>query len=244
MQKLLVKVRGPKEAVEAVRGGASIVDAEYPASALGTTYPLNILAIREKLRDSGFESVLVSTSIGDKPFDRALACQAALGMATAGADAIIFGLAELPLKAAAYLGDSLVRTVRKIYPEKIVIPAVFVDTDMQRYFDPFKDGIELLRAIKPDGLLLDIYNKLIDKGLLDYCRPSDLSLFAEECHSLGMQAWISGSISKGELSRLWPTGVDVIGVREAACTRKANGRLGEVKAEIVRELVSSAPKQP
>lgn len=122
MQKLLVKVSGPKEAIEAAGGGACIVDAEYPASILGTTYPLNILSIKEKLRVSGYEKVLVSTSIGEKPFDRALACQAALGVATAGADAVMFGLAELPVKAAAYLGDSLVRTVKKIYPEKIVIP--------------------------------------------------------------------------------------------------------------------------
>jgi len=31
------------------KGGARIADVEYPASALGTPYPLNILAVRERL---------------------------------------------------------------------------------------------------------------------------------------------------------------------------------------------------
>jgi len=46
-QRLLVSVRGPNEAVQAAKGGAQIADAEYPASALGTTYPLNITANNE-----------------------------------------------------------------------------------------------------------------------------------------------------------------------------------------------------
>lgn len=36
MQRLLVSVRGPDEAVAAAKGGAHIADAEYPGSALGT----------------------------------------------------------------------------------------------------------------------------------------------------------------------------------------------------------------
>ena len=46
-QRLLVSVRGKTEAMAAVEGGAHMVDVEYPASSLGTPYPLNILAVRE-----------------------------------------------------------------------------------------------------------------------------------------------------------------------------------------------------
>jgi uncharacterized protein (UPF0264 family) len=59
-QRLLVGVRGKTEAKEAVRGGARVVDVEYPASALGTPYPLNILAVREVLP----VEILVATNIG------------------------------------------------------------------------------------------------------------------------------------------------------------------------------------
>ena len=41
-QRLLVSIRGRKEALAAVKGGAHIADVEFPASALGTPYPLNI----------------------------------------------------------------------------------------------------------------------------------------------------------------------------------------------------------
>jgi len=44
-QRLLVSVRGKNDALEAIKGGAQIIDAEYPGSALGTCWPANILAI-------------------------------------------------------------------------------------------------------------------------------------------------------------------------------------------------------
>jgi|UniRef100_A0A7C4EQZ1 uncharacterized protein (UPF0264 family) len=118
MQRLLISVRGPKEAIEAARGGAHIADIEYPASALGTPYPLNILAVRHKLNSHGYTKVAVSTNIGEKQHDRSSACQAALGVATSGADIVKCGFAELPYEAAVYQGETLVRTMRKFYPRK------------------------------------------------------------------------------------------------------------------------------
>jgi uncharacterized protein (UPF0264 family) len=118
MQKLLVSVRGAKEAIQAVKGGAHIADVEYPASALGTPYPLNIRTVRNRLNKMGYKKVLISTNIGENPIVRASSCQAALGVATAGADIIKCGLAELPLEAAACLGEIIVRTVKNIIQRK------------------------------------------------------------------------------------------------------------------------------
>ncbi len=242
MQKLLISVRGPKEALEAVKGGAHIADAEYPASALGTPYPLNILAIRDQLNKKGYVKTLVSTNIGEKQFCRASACQAALGVATAGADIIKCGLAELPLDAAKYIGDALVRSVKKFYPKKKVIPAVFVDHDMKRFFNPFNDGVALIKDVKADGLLIDTFNKSMGKRLLDYCTLKEISSFVNECHALNKESWIAGSITKDELPSLWTTGVDVICIRNAACVQKGSGRFGEVKSNIVKGLVLTIPK--
>ena len=242
MQRLLVSVRGPKEALQAVKGGAHIADAEYPASALGTPYPLNLLSVRNSLNRAGYKKVKVSTNIGEKQFDRASACQAALGVATAGADIIKCGLAELPLDAAIYLGETLVRTVKRFYPKKKVIPAVFVDDDMQRFLDAFKEGPMLIRKTSDDGLLLDTYNKSIGKGLLDYCTLKDIKAFVTKCHRIKKEAWLAGSITSEELTVLWSTGVDVICIRGAACEQKGKGRFGEVKAKIVTELVRTIRK--
>lgn len=85
VQRLLVSIRGPQEALAAIKGGAHIADVEYPASALGTPYPLNIMTVRNRMNRAGYKKIPVSTNIGEVPGVRASSCQAALGVATAGA---------------------------------------------------------------------------------------------------------------------------------------------------------------
>lgn len=244
-QRLLVSVRGPVEAQEAAKGGAHIIDVEYPVSALGTPYPLNIKAVRGKLRRAGYGHLPVATNIGEAQAVRASACQAALGVATAGADLIKFGLAEQTLESAVYLGRNLIRTVRELAAsgrEKKLYPAVFLDEAMSRYFKPFKHGPRLAEKCRADGLLIDTYDKLNGKGLLDYCTLEDIAVFAEAMHAMGKEAWIAGSITAEELPGLWETGVDVICVRGAACEPgSGRGRFGEVRVERVRELVATIP---
>lgn len=244
--KLLVSIRGTVEALAAAEGGAKIADVEYPASALGAPYPLNIMATRRALDENGFKKVLVSTNIGEVQAVRASACQAALGVAVAGADLIKFGLAGQSPKAAAYLAKSIVRTVRELAPKgKKLYPAVFVDNDMQRFFDPFKDSPVLARESGADGVLIDTYNKLIGKALLDYCSLEDVAGFVKAMHRIGKEAWIAGSISKDELPDLWATGVDVICVRGAACEAGSKqGRFGKVTATQVASLTSPHKRHP
>jgi hypothetical protein len=242
MQRLLVSVRGPVEALAAAKGGAHVADVEYPASALGTPYPLNIDSVRRRLSERGFKGVLVSTNIGEKQHERANACQAALGVAAAGADLIKFGMAELPLEPACYLGREVVRSVRRWHPKKRLYAAVFVDSDLRRFFEPLDDGPELARRIGADGLLIDTFNKAIGKGLLDYCSLTELRRWVRRLHTSRKEAWIAGSIQFDELSELWATGVDVICVRGAACKPgRVSGRFGEVDATIVAALVGTIP---
>ena len=80
-QRLLVSVRGKNEALTAWKGGAKIIDVEYPVSALGTPYPLNIVAVRAVLP----KAARVSTNIGEEQPVRGTACQAAIGVSVAGA---------------------------------------------------------------------------------------------------------------------------------------------------------------
>jgi uncharacterized protein (UPF0264 family) len=240
MLRLLISVRGPNEALAAAEGGAHIADVEYPGSALGTPYPLNIKAVRDQLNQHGYESVSVSTNIGEDQPHRSTACQAALGVATAGADYVKCGLAGLDLKAATYLGRNLVRTVRQWWPAKKVYPAVFPDEEYAVSFEPLRDGPALVEEIDCDGILIDTYYKSIGKGLLDYYNTDDLARFSEELHILGKEAWIAGSISQAQLPSLSRTGVDVICVRGAACEQSEGaGRFGKVSSKIVEELMNS-----
>lgn len=240
--RLLVSVRGKNEAVTAISAGAHIADVEYPASALGTPYPLNILAVRETISAEGYASAMVSTNIGETPRDRASACQAALGVATAGADLIKFGLAQMSLEAAVYLGSTLVRTVRQWYPGKKCFPAIFVDPDLQMFLDPLQHAPSLAKQTDADGLLVDTFNKAVGKGLLDYLSLEDIRELVRGIHETGKEVWVAGSITVDELPSLWSTGVDVICVRGAACKPgKGSERFGEVDFDIVRALVATIP---
>jgi uncharacterized protein (UPF0264 family) len=239
-QRLLVSVRGPVEALAAARGGAHIADVEFPVSALGTPYPLNIKAVRDALNAAGFKDVPISTNIGEEQPRRSTACQAALGVAVAGADYVKCGLAGLDPKAAEYLGRNLVRTVREWYPGKKIYPAVFSDEEFSISFNPLVDGPRLVDALECDGLLIDTFNKTIGMGLLDYYRLEEIARFVRDIHSFGKEAWIAGSIGVKQMVELWGTDVDVICVRGAACEPIADEeRIGPIKVETVATLVST-----
>lgn len=239
MQRLLVSVRGANEAEEAVKGGAHIADVENPDSAIGPVYPLNIKAVRDRLDQKGFKRIKISTNIGEKQKVRSSSTQAALGVATAGADYIKLGFAGFNYAQAEYLGDIIVRTIKKWFPEKKVYPAVFPELRYSKKFDPLKDSIKLASKIKCDGILIDTYNKDIGKGLLDYYTIKQLNKFVSDLHKIKKEAWLAGSITKNQLPDLWKTGVDVICVRGAACEKlEGNQRFGTVKKEIVKKLVA------
>lgn len=241
-QRLLVSIRGKTEALAAARGSAHIADVEYPASALGTPYPLNIKAVRDALP----QSVAVATNIGEEQSGRSTACQAALGVALAGADIIKAGLAGMPLGEARHLGPALVRTVKKWFPKKQVIPALFADERLASwYIDPIKQGPDLAAHMKADGLLVDTFDKGLGMGLLDYYGFKDIRRFVKKCHGRKLEAWIAGSIGKEELPGLWDAGVDVICIRGAACEPGTGpGRFGEVSTALVKELVGTIPGVP
>ena len=147
-QKLLVSVRGKREALAAVYGGAQIADVEFPASALGTPYPLNIKAVRIALP----KSVAVATNIGEEQPGRSTACQAALGVALAGADIVKVGLGRIPLGEAEEFGPALVRTVKTWFPKKQLVPAVFADERLAKWhIDPIKQGPDLAAHMQAGG---------------------------------------------------------------------------------------------
>ncbi|HEV2046321.1 MAG TPA: (5-formylfuran-3-yl)methyl phosphate synthase [Chthoniobacterales bacterium] len=236
--RLLVSVMGPEEAIAAAQGGAHIADVEYPGSALGTPYPLNIKFVRDELDKNGFAEMPISTNIGEKQANRSTACQAALGVAVAGANYIKCGLADLTPEAAGYLGRSLVRTIRQWCSKAKIYPAVFPEEEFAELFDPLTDGPALVEEIDCDGLLIDTFHKNIGLGLLDYYSVDQISKFVQALHVLGKEAWIAGSISRDEMPELWRTDVDVICVRGAACTLSAGGlRFGKVTAENVAALL-------
>jgi len=235
-QRLLVSVRGKKEAIEAIDGGAHIVDIEYPGSALGQAYPLNLLAVCE-VSPPG---ILVSTNIGEKQYVWSTASQAALGVAIAGVDMIKVGLAGLNAPKATRVMKSVVRNVGHWCPRKTFIPTFFADPDLRAVLDPVHESQEICKDARAHGVLIDTFDKSAGKCLVDYLTLDEIRAFAWACRQKGQEAWIAGSITYEQLRDLWKTGVNVICVRRAAC-EVGKGRMGRVTAAIVRKLSDTIP---
>jgi hypothetical protein len=233
-----VSVRGKNDALQAVQGGAHIIDAEYPGSALGTCYPANIHTIRQYTPGDR----LVSTNIGEKQFVWSTAGQAAVGVAYAGADIVKVGLAELDGQHAKKVMRDVTKQVRfffKRFP-RVMITTLFADEKLRRILDPIARGAVVSVYAKADGVLIDTFDKECGKGLLDWLTLRDIRRFVMSCHTAGQEAWIAGSITRVQMPSLWRTGVDVICVRGAAC-EKGTGRQGAVDADFVRSLVKTIP---
>lgn len=236
-QRLLVSIRGKNEALEAIKGGAHILDVEYPKSALGTPYPINIHTVRAHTPADR----LVSTNIGEMQYRWATALQAALGVAQAGADIIKIGLAELEKDDARDVMQRAVRNVRWWFKCKMLVATFFAD-DRKGYVDPITEAATIAKSAGADGVLIDTFDKTKKKGLLDYFSTKDIAKFVKACRKHKVEVWIAGSITKEQLPRLWRTDVDVICVRGAACVEGTEGeRMEKVKAEIVRRLVKTIP---
>jgi hypothetical protein len=234
-QRLLVSVRGKNDTIEAVKGGAHIIDAEYPGSALGTCYPANIFAIRKYTPDN----CQVSTNIGEKQFVWSTAGQAAVGVAYAGADIIKVGLGDLSETKAKTVMRNVAHQIRFFFKDnpKKIITTLFADEDLRKVLDPVTKGWTVSVAAKADGVLIDTFDKDCGKGLLDWMSLKEVKTFVKNCHKNKQEAWIAGSISKDQMTSLWKTGVDVICVRGAAC-ESGTGRQGKVSAKKIADLIS------
>jgi len=231
MTKLLVSVRGKKEAIEALRGGAHIIDAEYPVSALGTQYPLNIVAIRSVVPPY----ILIATNIGEKQFRWATAAQAALGVALAGADIIKVGFGGVrKIDNVIYVMTQVVRNVHYWFPSKSLVLALFADFKIADSIDPF-EGPKLAQTSGAQGFLIDTFDKRIKKNLFDYISLNDLKKLTQSCHKRGLQMWIAGSLKKEHLKKIRRVGIDVVCVRGAVC--EGSRETGTVRSKLVHQLV-------
>jgi (5-formylfuran-3-yl)methyl phosphate synthase len=240
-QRLLVSVRGPNDARAAVAGGAHIIDAEYPMSALGTVHPGNI----HRIRSVTPKRLAVSTNIGEVQKVWSTAAQAALGVALAGADIIKIGLAGLtPPRATRLMGD-ISRQMQFFFrnPRKLLIATFFADKSLRRVCDAVRCGADVASKAEVAGVLIDTFVKRRGHALLDLMGLAEITDFVRSCHAAGVEAWIAGSIRRSQMSDLWATGVDVICVRGAAC-EGGEGRVGVVSRRRVQELVATVPRSP
>jgi uncharacterized protein (UPF0264 family) len=223
-----------KEAVQAIAGGADIIDVKNPHEGpLGANYPWVI----KKIREITPPDIEVSCTLGEVPNLPGSVSLAALGAASLGVDYIKVGLFGFTTDHAAIcLLDSVNRAAKDCNPKVKVVAAGYADAQRAGTLDPmlipeiaFKAHVEVAMldtAIK-DG-----------KNLFDFLNKNKIKKFVDHTHCLGLQAALAGSLRKQDLPVLSALGADIAGVRGAACTNR-NRVTGELQKELVRELVET-----
>jgi uncharacterized protein (UPF0264 family) len=238
--KLLISPINEKEAVEAIAGGADIIDVKNPKEgALGANFPWVIKRIRQITP----KDTEVSCTLGEVPNLPGSMSLAALGAATTGVDYIKAGLYGLktPVEAV-YLMQNVVKAAKDFNPSIKVVVSGYADAGRIGTVDPLLIP-EIAHKAQADVAMIDTAIK-DGKSLFTFLTMPQLRRFVDTAHSYGLKAALAGSLKKEDLSVVHDLGADVAGLRGAACTLsdRVNGRITKEKVRELVEIVKRAEK--
>lgn len=220
-----------KEALEAIAGGAEIIDVKNPKEgSLGANYPWVIKAIKEITP----EKIKVSCTLGDVPNRPGSISLAALGAASLDVDYIKLGLYGLKTQQGAIFLLQQVRKAAKDYNPHIKIAAAgYADAKKIGSVDPLLIP-EIAYKAQIDIAMIDTAIK-DGTTLFNHLTSDQLENFVVSTHKFGLQAALAGSLRKQDLKAVYDLGTDIVGLRGAACTNSdRNG--GQMTRELVFEL--------
>jgi uncharacterized protein (UPF0264 family) len=236
--KLLVSIINEREALEAMRGGADILDVKNPLEgSLGANFPWIIAQVKRVA--PGME---ISATLGDLPNLPGTAALAALGAAHSGADYVKAGLyGSRTVSEATLLMVGVRRAVKELKPGTKVIASGYGDYREVGCISPMKLPIVAYKA-ECDGVLVDL--KLKDgRRLFDLLSPNKLSRFVAEAHDYGLMVALAGSLGVDDVAKVWEVRGDILGVRGAVCTG-GNRITGAVNQRLVAALARRIKELP
>ena len=230
--KLLISPMNEKEALQAIAGGADIIDVKNPKEGpLGANYPWVI----KKIREITPKNIEVSCTLGEIPNLPGSISLAALGAASLGVEYIKVGLYGFTNDHEAIdLLDNVSRAAKEYNPHVKVAAAGYADAERIGGLDPMQIPEIALRG-HADVAMLDTAIK-DHKNLFSFLDAEKIKKFIDYSHYLGLQSALAGSLRKEDLAVLYDLGADIAGVRGAACSNRDRVS-GELKTELVQELV-------
>ncbi len=231
--KVLVSPMNRAEAVEALEGGADIIDVKNPAEgSLGANFPWVIREIAELVKARGRE---ISATTGDLPFKPGTASLAALGAAVAGADYIKVGLYGVRNKSeAAEMTKAVVRAVKDYDAGRRVVIAGYADHYRISAVSPLELP-EVVANFDADVVMVDTAIK-DGSSLFDHMKLDDIQAFVDAAHEHGLLVALAGNLKWENIGVLKQLGPDIIGVRTMVCE---SGRNSSIKRELVSRLMAS-----
>ena len=228
---LLISPINTDEALEAIEGGADIVDVKNPKEgSLGASFPWIIKGVREMTP----EDMLVSATLGDVPYKPGTVSLAAMGALVSGADYIKVGLyGTKNYGEALEVMENVVRTVRENSSDVVVVASGYADAHLVGAIDP----MEIPKVAAEAGADLAMVDTAVKDGktLFDFMDIDDLQKFVNEIHDYGLKSALAGSVKKDQLKPLYDINCDVVGVRGAACIG-GDRNTGKIHRSAVAEL--------
>jgi uncharacterized protein (UPF0264 family) len=230
--KLLISPMNENEALEAIAGGAQIIDVKNPKEgALGANYPWVIKRIKE-VTPKTLEVSCTLGEVGNLPGSVSLA---ALGAASLGVDYIKVGLYGIKTpKEAIFLLQNVSRAAKEYNPKIKVAVAGYADAQKIGTIDPLLIP-EIANKAQVEVAMLDTSIK-DGKNLFDYLTSEQLKKFIDLAHGFGLVTALAGSLRKQDLPIVYGLGADIAGLRGAACTN-SNRVTGQITRKLVNELV-------
>ena len=223
-----------KEAAEAIAGGADIIDVKNPKEgALGANFPWVIKRIKE-ITPKNLKVSCTLGEVGNLPGSVSLA---ALGAASLGVDYIKVGLYGIRTsQEAIFLLQNVSRAAKDCNPKIKVAVAGYADAEKVGSINPL-DIPEIAHKAQVDIAMIDTSIK-DGKTLFDYLSVEALKKFVDTTHGFGLEAALAGSLRKQDLAVVYGLGVDIAGLRGAACTN-SNRVTGQITKKLVSELVEA-----
>jgi uncharacterized protein (UPF0264 family) len=236
--KLLISPKDEKEALEAIAGGADIIDVKNPKEgALGANFPWIIRRIRELTP----KNIEVSCALGEIPNLPGAMSLAALGAATTGVNYIKAGLAgpKTP-EDALYLIQNVTQAIKDYNPSIKVVATGYADAERAGAVNPMLVP-EIAYKANADVAMLDTAIK-DGKNLFAFLPADQLKTFVAAAHDYGLKAALAGLLRKEDLAAVQASGADVVGMRSAACDNgdRLNGRVTREKVRELAEIIKQA----
>ena len=228
---LMVSVQNLEEALQAIKGGADIVDVKNLQEALvGSAHPHVVRDVRNAIPMERHASVtlgVVPNQIGT----------VAMAVYTAGvlkATSVKVGFMKTEYDAAV---ETLLaaREVLDGFDTKL-IGSLFADNPLYDGLDAH-NMVQLAKDGKCDGFLIDTLTK-DGRNLFDFLREDELREMVVEGKEAGVSTALSGHLTIDDLDELARINPDIVGVRGAACQKgdRNSGVHWEPVAEFKRQL--------
>ncbi len=234
---LLISPINTEEALEAIEGGADIIDVKNPKEgSLGANFPWVIKDIRKMTPDG----MHVSATLGDVPYKPGTVSLAATGAVVSGADYIKVGLyGTQNYDEALEVMENVVKSVRAYDKDALVVASGYADAHRVGAVDP----MEIPRVAADSGADLAMVDTAVKDGktLFDFMDKDKLQEFNNMIHDYGIKSALAGSVKKDQLQLLYEIGCDVVGIRGAACTGgdRNNGTIHRTAVHELKNMIEN-----